>query len=50
VGSTAFISFGSTAEAEGVKPGTRIQYAKYAGAQIDEDYIWLNDEDVLGVV
>lgn len=50
VGSTAFISFGSTAEAEGIKPGTRVQYAKYAGSEIDEEYIYLNDEDVLGIV
>jgi co-chaperonin GroES (HSP10) len=50
VGNTAFISFGSTAEQEGIKPGTRVQYAKFAGAEIDSEYIWLNDEDILGVV
>lgn len=50
IGSTAFESFGSTAEKEGIKPGTRVQYAKYAGAEIDEFHIYLNDEDLLGVV
>lgn len=50
VGSTAFLSYGSTAEAEGIKPGTRIYYAKFAGADVDEDHIFLNDEDILGVV
>ncbi len=52
VGSTSFESFGSTAEKEGIVPGARIHFAKYAGAEIGDntDLIWLNDEDVLGVL
>ena len=50
VGSTCFVSFGSTAEQEGIQPGTRVQYAKYAGAEIDAEHIYLNDDDLLGVV
>lgn len=49
IGKTAFLSFGSSAEQEGIFPGTRVQYAKFAGAEIDEKHIWLNDEDILGV-
>ena len=50
VGSTAFVSYGSTAEAEGVVPGARIYYAKYAGPEVDEEHVVLNDEDILGVI
>jgi co-chaperonin GroES (HSP10) len=52
VGSTAFQSFGSNAEQEGIVPGARIHFAKYAGAEIgnDSDLLWLNDEDILGVL
>ncbi len=52
IGSTAFESFGSTADKEGVKVGTRVYYAKYAGAEVkdNEDLVVLNDEDVLGVL
>lgn len=52
VGSTAFQSFGSTAEAEGIIPNARVMFAKYAGAEVgnNTDLIWLNDEDILGVL
>jgi co-chaperonin GroES (HSP10) len=52
VGSTAFVSFGSTPAAEGVVPGVRVYFAKYAGADIgeDTDLTILNDEDIIGVV
>jgi co-chaperonin GroES (HSP10) len=52
VGNTAFGSFGSDAYKEGVLPGVRIYFAKYAGAELgdESDLIWLNDEDVLGVI
>ncbi len=50
IGSTAFLSFGSTAEEQGVKVGTRVYFAKYAGADIDDDLTILNDEDVIGVI
>lgn len=51
VGSTCFRSFGSTPEDEGVVPGAKVYYAKYAGAETkDGDQIWLNDEDILGVI
>lgn len=52
VGSTAFESFGSTAEKEGIRPGVRVHFAKYSGAEIGEntDLLWLNDEDLLGVL
>jgi co-chaperonin GroES (HSP10) len=50
IGNTAYESYGSTPEREGIQPGTRIYYAKYAGAEVDAEHIFLNDEDVLGVV
>lgn len=52
IGSTAFESFGSTAEKEGIKVGTRVHYARYAGAEVkdNEDLVILNDEDILGVL
>ena len=51
-GSTAFQSFGSTAEAEGIVPGARVHYAKYSGAEVgeDTDLVLLNDEDILSVI
>jgi len=51
VGSTCFKDYDSTAEDEGIVPGARIYYAKYAGAELkDKEHIILNDEDVLGVI
>jgi co-chaperonin GroES (HSP10) len=51
VGSTCFKDYNSTAEDEGIVPGVRIYYAKYAGAVLkDEEHIILNDEDVIGVI
>ena len=53
VGSTAYKEFGTTAEEEGISPGTRVTFAKYAGKTIkdgDTRYIILNDEDVVGVI
>ncbi len=51
VGNTAFLSFDSTAEKEGVVPGAKVYYAKYSGAETrDGEHIWLNDEDILGVI
>lgn len=51
VGNTAFKDQGSSAETEGVVPGAKVYYAKYAGAETKEGgYIWLNDEDILGVI
>jgi co-chaperonin GroES (HSP10) len=50
IGSTAFISFGSTAEEQGIKVGTRVYFAKYAGADIDDELTALNDEDVIAVI
>ena len=52
VGSTAFISFGSTPAAEGIVPGVRVYFSKFARADIgeDTDLTILNDEDIIGVV
>ncbi len=50
VGSTAFISYGTTPEAQGIVPGARVCFAKYAGAEVDQDHTLLNDEDILGVI
>lgn len=53
VGSTAYLEFGTTAEALGVVPGARITFAKYAGKTImdnDTRYLILNDEDIVGVL
>ncbi len=52
VGRTAYESFGSSPHDEGVLPGVRVMFAKYSGAEIgdDTDLIWLNDEDILGVI
>lgn len=53
VGSTAYKEFGTLADDQGVKPGARVTYAKYAGKVImdgDTKYILLNDEDIVGVL
>lgn len=51
VGSTCFEQFGSSAEKEGITEGSKIYYAKYAGAEIPgTEYMILNDEDVIGVI
>jgi len=53
VGSTAYHEFGTTAEDQGVIPGARVSFAKYAGKTImdgDTKYICCNDEDIVGVL
>lgn len=52
VGSTVFVSFGSTAEAEGVVPGAKVLFAKYAGADLgdDSDLTILNDDDLIAII
>ena len=53
VGSTAYKEFGSTAEEQGIKVGSRVTFAKYAGKTIkdgDIRYLILNDEDIVGVL
>lgn len=51
IGNTAFLAYSTTPQDEGITVGTKIYYAKYSGAKIkDSEYLWLNDEDVLGVV
>lgn len=51
IGSTAFLSFSSTAAAEGIYPGVRVLYAKYAGAEVEgQELVILNDEDILVVI
>lgn len=53
VGRTAYKEFGTTAEEEGVKVGTKIFFAKYAGKAVkdgEEKFLILNDEDVIGVI
>ena len=53
VGSTAYKEFGTTAEEQGIVPGARVSYAKYAGKTMmdgDTKYILLNDEDIVGVL
>lgn len=53
VGDTSYKEFGTTAEAQGVVPGAKIFFAKYAGKSVkdgDEKYLMLNDEDVIGVI
>lgn len=50
IGNTAFIGFQSTPEGESIKPGSKVIYAKYSGADVpNSDLILLNDEDILGV-
>ena len=53
VGSTAYKEFGTTAEEQGIVPGARVTFAKYAGKTIkdgDVKYVCLNDEDIVGVL
>ncbi len=53
VGSTAYKEFGTDAEEQGIAPGVRVTFAKYAGKTIkdgDVKYIMLNDEDIVGVL
>lgn len=53
VGSTAYKEFGTTAEEQGVIPGARVSFAKFAGKTMmdgDTKYILLNDEDIVGVL
>lgn len=53
VGSTAYAEFGTTAEEQGVVPGARVSFAKYAGKTMmdgDTRYLLLNDEDIVGVL
>lgn len=53
VGNTAFESYGSTYDNEGVTPGARVYFAKYAGKEVkdgDTRYLLLNDEDIVGVI
>jgi co-chaperonin GroES (HSP10) len=53
VGDTSYKEFGTTAEAQGVIPGARVFFAKYAGKSVkdgDEKFLMLNDEDVIGVI
>ncbi len=52
IGSTAYQEFGTTAESEGIKPGSKVTFAKYAGKEIldgEDKYLILNDEDIVGV-
>lgn len=53
VGDTSYKEFGTTAEAQGVVPGAKVFFAKYAGKSVkdgDEKYLMLNDEDIIGVI
>jgi len=53
VGDTSYKEFGTTAEAQGVIPGAKVFFAKYAGKSVKDGemkYLMLNDEDVIGVI
>lgn len=53
IGSTAYKEFGTTAELEGIVPGTKVYFAKYAGKEVkieDVRHLLLNDEDICGVI
>ena len=53
VGDTSYKEFGTTAEAQGVVPGAKVFFAKYAGKSVkdgDVKYLMLNDEDIIGVI
>jgi len=53
VGITSYKEFGTTAEEQGVIPGARVFFAKYAGKSVkdgEEKYLMLNDEDIIGVI
>ena len=52
IGRTAYKEFGTDAESEGIRIGTRVSFAKYAGKEIkdgEERYLMPNDEDIIGV-
>lgn len=50
IGNTAYVSFGTTADEQNIKIGSRVMYAKYSGAKVpNTELIVLNDEDVIGV-
>ena len=53
VGSTAFLEFHTTADSEGVVPGAKVLFAKYAGKTVKsdgEEFTILNDEDIVEVL
>ena len=53
VGTTAYKEFGTSAEEQGVVPGARVSYARYAGKTVmdgDVKYVLLNDEDIVCVI
>lgn len=52
IGSTAFSNmFGSSAEQEGIKVGSRVIFAKYSGSEIpNSKFLILNDEDITAVM
>ena len=53
VGDTSYKEFGTTAVEQGVIPGARVFFAKYAGKSVkdgEERYLLLNDEDILATV
>lgn len=50
IGSTCFVSFGTTAEEQGIKVGSRVFYVKHSNADVpNSDLVVINDEDILGV-
>ena len=52
VGSTAFKEFGSSSEDEGIKPGAKVIFAKYAQKEVKDNgeiLFLMNDEDIVGV-
>ena len=52
IGSTVFKDLGSTTEIEGIKIGSKVYFAKYAGKEIKIEgvrHLLLNDEDIVGV-
>jgi chaperonin GroES len=50
-GPNAFMEWG---EGNGIKPGARVHYAQYSGAQIKgedgEDYVVMNDKDLTAII
>lgn len=53
VGSTCYHEFGTTAEEQGVRVGSRVVFAKYSGKTVkdgEEKYLAINDEDIIGVM
>ena len=53
VGNTAYKEFGTTADSEGIRVGSKVSFTKYAGKEVkgenDELLLILNDEDIVGV-